>query len=224
MCTSTGRDAAKNRDPKLTLSQCVPCIVFQADNNLLPDVMGSKHWLVLNVDLVTTVAKYLPTGEVASFSNGALARMRIMNMNRNSQASVRVLTRFSIDVPYSTILIFRSAMEKFVNDRPQEWEAFVSFRAARVEMEMNFIEYVVVAQHKNKWQDVGPILQSKAELSSFCVEVQKLLGCHYKAPPMGVELSMKDASLLTQQATTSNEASDNAILEIAKQFEAKKDD
>ena len=95
--------------------------------------MGSKHWLVLNVDLVTTVAKYLPTGEVASFSNGALARMRIMNMNRNSQASVRVLTRFSIDVPYSTILIFRSAMEKFVNDRPQEWEAFVSFRAARVD-------------------------------------------------------------------------------------------
>ena len=34
----------------------------------------------------------------------------------------------------------------------------------------------------------GPILQSKADLSSFCLEVTKKLGMKYESPPMPVLL------------------------------------
>ena len=38
-------------------------------------------------------------------------------------------------------------------------------------------------------QNIGPILQSKADLSSFCLEVTKKLEMKYESPPMPVNLS-----------------------------------
>lgn len=38
-------------------------------------------------------------------------------------------------------------------------------------------------------QNIGPILQSKADLSSFCLEVSKKLDMRYESPPMPVNLS-----------------------------------
>lgn len=195
----------------------------------VPEIGGSRHWKVLKVDLVTTVAKHAATGEVASFSNGSLARARIMNMNRSTEPVVLLPVRFAVEVPYSTILVFRSAVEKFVADRPQEWLAFLAFRIVRVEYEQNFMEYMIVLTHRIKWQDIGKVLDSKAALSSFCVEVQKVLGCRYRAPAMGVELSMKngengDVTAPLGQYQTQESNSQDDIQEIAKQFEAKKDD
>ena len=57
------------------------------------------------------------------------------------------------------------------------------FRATRVEMELNFIEYVIVVTHRELWQNAGPILQSKADLASFSLEVSKRLGLRYEQPP-----------------------------------------
>jgi len=36
---------------------------------------------------------------------------------------------------------------------------------------------------------LGPILQSKADLASFCLEVTKKLGMRYESPPMPVTVS-----------------------------------
>ena len=39
-------------------------------------------------------------------------------------------------------------------------------------------------------QDVGDVLQSKADVASFCLEVSKKMGMRFVAPPMPVDLSM----------------------------------
>lgn len=57
-------------------------------------------------------------------------------------------------------------------------------------MELNFIEYVIVATHREMWQNVGPILQSKADLASFSLEVSKRLNLRYHNPPKPITLSM----------------------------------
>lgn len=57
-------------------------------------------------------------------------------------------------------------------------------------MELNYIEYVIVATHREMWQNVGPILQSQADLASFSLEVSKKLNLRYHNPPKPIHLSV----------------------------------
>ena len=66
------------------------------------------------------------------------------------------------------------------------------FTATRVEMELNYIEYVIVATHREMWQNIGPILQSKADLAAFSLEVSKKLGLRYHNPPKPIHLSINE--------------------------------
>lgn len=157
-----------------------------------PDFDGSTQWVVENVDLLSTTARLIATNEVSNFSNGSLARMRLINMNRSPDPVVYVYIRFETSVPSSTITIFKSALEIFVKDRPQEWAALLGFRTSRVEAQLNFVEYVVILQHRLLWQSLIAIKDSRATVASFCVEIQKQLGCHYTAPPLPVEITMMD--------------------------------
>ena len=59
-------------------------------------------------------------------------------------------------------------------------------------MELNYIEYVIVATHREMWQNVGPILQSQADLASFSLEVSKKLNLRYENPPKPINLSMNN--------------------------------
>jgi hypothetical protein len=50
-------------------------------------------------------------------------------------------------------------------------------------------EYVIVVTHREMWQNIGPILSSKADLDSFSLEVSKKLGLRYHQPPKPVHLT-----------------------------------
>mmetsp|Transcript_39628 Transcript_39628/g.82351 ORF Transcript_39628/g.82351 Transcript_39628/m.82351 type:complete len:246 (+) Transcript_39628:1-738(+) len=194
-----------------------------ADPQDVASIDGSGHWLIQSIDLVTTTAKFTATGEVATFSNGSLARCRLINMNRSPEAVCHITVRFTADVPYSTIMVFREAVENFVQDRPQEWISMLGFRAGRVESQLNYVEYAIWLQHRCSWQEIVPILVSKAALSSYCVEVQKELGCRYQAPSMGVEITMAQGQGNPVDQLKSQESA-ASLQELAKQFPAKKDD
>ncbi|KAL7557214.1 hypothetical protein ACA910_001282 [Epithemia clementina (nom. ined.)] len=152
---------------------------------------GSPHWVVEKVDLLSTTARLTGTNEIATFANGSIARNRIINMNRSPDPFIYIYTRFETDVPYSTILIFKEAVQKFIEERPQEWAQMVAFRTSRVEPEQNFVEYVAVLQHRLSWQNLGVVLVSKGDVDKFCVELMKQMGCHYKAPPKPVQIRIK---------------------------------
>jgi len=55
-------------------------------------------------------------------------------------------------------------------------------------------QYVIALGHRSSWQDVGVILQSKADVASFCLELAKKLNMRYTAPPLPVDLNVADAS------------------------------
>lgn len=52
--------------------------------------------------------------------------------------------------------------------------------------------HLSVVQHVESWQNIGVILESKARLSSFCLELQKQLGIRYSAPPMPIDLTLQN--------------------------------
>ena len=106
--------------------------------------------------------------------------------------------KFASDVPYDRVMLFKSVIESFVKDRPREWIALSGFRATRVEADLGYIEYVIVLQHVEKWQNIGPILNSKAEVASYCLEVQKKLGMRYEAPRLPVNLGINRTQQMEQ--------------------------
>ena len=155
---------------------------------------GSPTWFVDGITLFSTTVRRAATNEVATHSNGSLADSRIINANRSPQAIACVYLKFACDVPYDRIMFFKTVVEAFVKDRPTEWISFLAFRATRIEADLGFIEYVVVLQHVEKWQNGGPIAQSKADVASFCLEAMKKLDMRYVAPPKPVNLNIAKGS------------------------------
>jgi hypothetical protein len=98
--------------------------------------------------------------------------------------------RFAIDTPYKKVEIFKSAVEKFVKSRPREWFALLGFRAGRIEADLGFVEYAIVVQHREAWQNMGPILNSKHTVNSFCLELAKKLQMRHEPPALPVDLKI----------------------------------
>ena len=161
-----------------------------SDVNSIAGPDGTPTWFVQQVDLFKTTIRYATTNEVATVANGSLAASRVINAKRSPKANVFVYMKFGLKVPYAKIQIFRKAVEAFVKERPREWLALAGFRATQVATEQGFIEYVIVLSHRESWQNIGTILQSKADVASYCLELSKKLDMKYTAPSLPVSLSL----------------------------------
>lgn len=156
---------------------------------------GSAGWFVDKVDLYSTTVRFATTNEVATYSNGSLASQKVINGARSPNAIVYIRMKFGIDVEFSAVDVFQKSVESFVKARNREWLVLLAIRVTRIEADLGFVEYTIVLQHTASWQDVGMILQSKAALSRYCLEVAKKLEMRYEAPPLPVslEISKPDA-------------------------------
>jgi len=143
---------------------------------------------VASVTLFETVATWLPTQEQASLSNGSLANSRIINWNRSTQAQFHLFFNFPIDTSYEKILLFKGAVEEYLRVRPREWLSLNGFRCNRFYHERGYVEYILVVQHRDRWSNVAQVLDSKANITSYCMEVAKQLKMDYTAPPLPVDL------------------------------------
>jgi len=157
-------------------------------NETSPD--GSSGWIVEKVTLTTTTVYWGTTNERATLSNGAISNLRVINAARSPNATIFVELKFEINTPYEKIAIFKTAVEQFMKDRPREWLTFLAFRPTVVEVDKGFIGYKVIAQHRNSWQGICWILESKSSLTTYCLEVAKQLDMRYHAPPLPVSLNM----------------------------------
>lgn len=63
-------------------------------------------------------------------------------------------------------------------------------------------------KHRESWQNIGAILTSKADVTSFTLEVAKQLNMRYNAPPLPVSLRMvgqQDAATLASDIMQSSD-------------------
>lgn len=149
---------------------------------------GAPGWLVENVTLFETVATWAPTNERCSLSNGSLANSRIINWGRSQQAQFLIFYKIPIETPYEKIVTLKNAVETYLRARPREWISLNGFRANNVVTEQGYIEYIIVILHRDSWQNIGYILDCKANFLSYVLEVTKQLNMHYKAPPLPIDL------------------------------------
>lgn len=150
---------------------------------------GSLGWIVQKVTLFETVGTWVPTMERASFNNGSLASSQIINWARSPNAKINVQLHFPIETKYEQIDIFKRAIEEYMRVRPREWLQLNGFRVNRIFTEQSYMQVTLLMQHREPWQSIGQILDSKANLVTYCNEVQKKLGMQYRAPPLPVDLN-----------------------------------
>lgn len=116
-------------------------------------------------------------------------------MARSFNAQISCTIKFPIDAPYEKLLVFKKSIEQFILSRPREFSSFIAFRATTVEADLGYVEYIVYALHRESWQEAPTIAQSKADLSSFALELSKKMDLRYRSPPMPVDLTLlKQAS------------------------------
>jgi hypothetical protein len=48
----------------------------------------------------------------------------------------------------------------------------------------------MLLKHRDSWQNIGVVMQSKADVTSFCLELTKKLDMRYHSPPLPVELNV----------------------------------
>ena len=123
-----------------------------------------------------------------------LQNLRVINAARSPKATIYVPMKFGINTHYKKIQVFRMAAEQYLKQRPREFAAFIGFRPSEVVFERGYIGYTLIAQHREGWQKIGSILGSKANLTTYLLEVAKQLGVRYVSPALPVELEFRDAS------------------------------
>jgi hypothetical protein len=91
--------------------------------------------------------------------------------------------RAGIATPQEKIEKFADGVKEYVKNRPREWLSFSAFRLSDVQVQQGYVEYKVLLTHREGWQQIGAILNSKAAVQMYAYELSKKLGIDYESPP-----------------------------------------
>lgn len=126
-------------------------------------------------------------------------------MNRSDKPNVFLNLKFSLDTTAQQRQSFKRRMTAFVKERPREWIRLVDFRSTRVETDLGFVEYVLILQHREKWQNLGAILTSRGDVFTYAVELQKALHMKYRAPRVPIDIRRVETESSGQSQNDSTE-------------------
>jgi len=74
---------------------------------------------------------------------------------------------------------FRRKLEGFIRGRPREWVQMMSFRCVELNSDLDYVEYLLVLQHKLPWQNLAAIVESKSVVVSYATRLQHQMGIMY---------------------------------------------
>jgi len=155
-------------------------MISGAESVAKPDnVLAS--WFVEDIGIYSSTLRFGPTNEVATVDNGSIARARIVNYNRSPNALVTLKLRFCL-APPEQIVVFREAIESFVEDQPRQWNQIMFFRCDNIDKDLMVMEYTLRVRHTKAWQDAASIQMNRSELFEFCFELGEKLGINFDPP------------------------------------------
>lgn len=161
---------------------------------------GDSSWIVEKMDIFTTTARLGGTQGLATFSNGSLANLRIINLNRSDRPNVDLNLKFSLESTLEQRELFKRRMTAYVKERPRQWIKVIDFRSSRVDPDRCIVEYRLILQHRERWQNVCAILESRGEIFNYAAELAKELRMNYTVPRIPVDI--QNCSFAAEHATS----------------------
>jgi len=149
---------------------------------------GSSTWFVEHVDLFTTTVRFSLSNEVATVSNWSLAGSRIINAKRSPNAVIRVTLRFNIRTPPSKLDTFYEKVMEYAKEKPREFLQVNGLSPTSIEVQHNYVQYVLSAQHHESWQNGGAVWKTTVDLTKYCLELTEELEMTYVPPTLPVQL------------------------------------
>jgi hypothetical protein len=123
---------------------------------------------------------------VATLSNGSIANLRIVNANRSPNAVVTFKLPLHISIvseKKEKLALFCSALDKYVRDNPNHWKCFMYCRVHEVNIDREQAVLSIGLQHLSSWQDLGRILQAKADLLCYVFAMARTHEVSYEGIP-----------------------------------------
>eukprot|EP00980_Cylindrotheca_fusiformis_P014038 scaffold3670_cov124-Cylindrotheca_fusiformis.AAC.14 len=173
---------------------------------------GSPNWIVKDVNLYHTTFLFGYTMEYATISNGTLSKSRIINGARSARPYLNFTMKFGLSVPAETIASFKEQLIAHVKSKPREWHAFLAFRITSIEADKGYIAYIVVAEHRETWQQFGALLDSLGDLQAFAFELSRDMNMGYKAPTMPIELKMENNEAQRERERRRSDSEDAPLM------------
>jgi hypothetical protein len=96
--------------------------------------------------------------------------------------------RFGVAVKLETVEKFKMRLFEYVRSKPREWLRPVAFRMKRMAAEQGYMEYFVLLQHRESWQQVGALNDSLSDVQQFSFELSSELAMDYQSPPLPITL------------------------------------
>eukprot|EP00978_Attheya_sp_CCMP212_P004543 scaffold9911_cov48-Attheya_sp.AAC.2 len=153
-------------------------IMFIQAESIVPHTT-STSWFVEDITMFTTSIRYASTNEMATVNNGSIALSRIVNCAKSLNAMVTIKVQFELESEEESIGLYRSALAKFIQDRPRIWDSLVFFRVDNIDTDQGCLEYLIRIKHIRTWQDSAKIMMNRAEVMKFSYETGKKLGINY---------------------------------------------
>jgi small-conductance mechanosensitive channel len=158
-------------------------LVSSTDVQTGGDVVAGSLF-VEDIDLGKTKLRYAATGEILYMSNYLLSTMRIYNLSRSANASIRFEFDFSILILVDDRLEkMRAALRQYVADHPVRWESFNYLRIVSVSAGDERVYCMCSLRHRSTWQNGPRIKNHQSDLLQFMYDTAMTMGVGYEVSP-----------------------------------------
>jgi len=139
---------------------------------------GRPKWVVQDVSLYHTTLVFDRSQEYATIPNSSLSGYRIINAARSHRAQLNFTINIDIDkTDERTIESFKRFLCEYIKSKPREWVKPISFRMNEMAgRHSSYVEFLLRLQHRESWQQIEAIEDSRSDLRKFCFNLQKRLG------------------------------------------------
>lgn len=151
--------------------------------NPMPDV-STNTWFVEDITLTTTTLRYARTNEVSTVNNWSIAGSRIVNCARSVNATVHFEFKAHLSIlEGSKLEQFRSAIQKYVDERPRVWDSIAHLRHDEFDADDERVTFALAIRHRCAWQEAGRIKVDRSGVFRFLYELGKKLDVSFEKPP-----------------------------------------
>mmetsp|Transcript_22184 Transcript_22184/g.54868 ORF Transcript_22184/g.54868 Transcript_22184/m.54868 type:complete len:517 (-) Transcript_22184:83-1633(-) len=142
-----------------------------------------ESWFVEDITLFSTTLRFGANNEVATVSNGSIAQARITNCAKSKKATVHLTMRFHIRFHEgSNLPDFREALDTYILNNPNRWDSIAFLRCEEINTDDEFVLYRLVTRSTQSWQPAPRVLEHRAQLHRFCLDLANKMDVLYESP------------------------------------------
>ena len=115
-----------------------------------------------------------------------MANLRIINSARSPRAQLMFYMKFGVSVKPETIEEFKNQLFHYIRSKPRQWLCPLAFRLSKIAADLGYVEYFILLQHRESWQQIGGLLNSLSDVQQFSFELSTSLGMDFQSPALPI--------------------------------------